>query len=160
MRRKRGNCCCAFSLCRDNMFASIFYSIFWFSENSLKRITCENRWPFFEMEISLSHWTCRQKLHFCMSSLQRLFLGILLLVWGSSYNLHCSCTFGPPLWPLWSQQLDQIMHGKCISLTSRSKNHSRVKTRILKISWVLSLLLWSKTCYLSLIHIWRCRRRG
>ena len=27
------------------------------------------------------------------------------------------------------------------------KNHSRVKTRILKISWVLSLLLWSKTCY-------------
>ena len=147
LRRWWGDCCSPFSLCRNNIFASIFYSILWFF---IIRFKTYNLWKsmaffwkrnsYFRIGLVVKNciFACRRYndsfLKFCFSH--------------KEFHIICIVTvISDPFQDRSDRKQSIKLYKENVCFWHFGlKIQSRVKTRILKISWVLSLLLGSKTC--------------
>ena len=139
MRRKLDICCCGFRLHGVHYFLESFHLFLFFFTKCFK--TCH-----FGKSIALSgkhrfafsSRTCRQKLHFCVSTVNECVFIILLLAQERLHILHCSGSSRASFERLFFQKLVQIIQQNVLFCQSRSEKPLLLKSRILKILQVFS----------------------
>ena len=142
MRRKGGNCCCAFGLGGVHYFfkkfhrSSLFFTKCFKTYNFGKAIALSGK-----HEFAFSSGTCRPKLHFCVSTVNECVFIILLLASVRLHILHCSGSSRASLERLSFQKRVQIIQQNLSFCQSRSEKPLLLKSRILKIRRGFSSIL-------------------
>ena len=134
MRRKGVNCCCGFRLHGVHYFLESFHLFSYLFTKCFKTyhfgksIALSGKHGF-----AFSSRTCRQKLHFCVSTVNECVFIILLLASVRLHILHCSGSSRASFERLSFQKLVQIIQQNLSFCQSRSEKPLLLKSRILKI---------------------------
>ena len=139
MRRKGGICCRGFRLHGVHYFLESFHLFLFFFTKCFKTyhfgksIALSGKHGF-----AFSSRTCRQKLHFCVSTVNECVFIILLLASVRLHILHCSGSSRASFERLSFQKLVQIIQQNLSFCQSRSEKPLLLKSRILKIRQAFS----------------------